>query len=237
METQSVEDINAVLGRFQAWTGSRKAVEQKAGVREFSYEEALESGRYKWKGAGKASAGKVKKAEVEPDSAPTKNSVAKRTAAKKAGAKESAVKSVAVTKSGAKPAFREVLVETVRISDIVAPPKQVDVTRQSAISVRFAPEERALIKNRAAEAGVSASAYVRQCALEVEQLRAQVQQAMVTMVAMERGVAAPIQGSVAKTGFFARVARRFFPRSTASLALRGARRTGTRAFGAKIIAS
>lgn len=234
METQSVEDINAVLGRFQAWTGSRKAVEQKAGVREFSYEEALESGRYKWKGAGNASAGKVKKAEVEPDSAPTKNSVAKRTAAKKAGAKESAVKSVAVTKSGAKPAFREVLVETVRISDIVAPPKQVDVTRQSAISVRFAPEERALIKNRAAEAGVSASAYVRQCALEVEQLRAQVQQAM---VAMERGVATPIQGSVAKTGFFARVARRFFPRSTASLALRGARRTGTRAFGAKIIAS
>lgn len=234
METQSVEDINAVLGRFQAWTGSRKAVEQKAGVREFSYEEALESGRYKWKGAGNASAGKVKKAEVEPDSAPTKNSVAKRTAAKKAGAKESAVKSVAVTKSGAKPAFREVLVETIRRSEIVAPPRQVDTTRQSAISVRFAPEERALIKNRAAEAGVSASAYVRQCALEVEQLRAQVQQAM---VAMERGVATPIQGSVAKTGFFARVALRFFPRSTASLALRGARRTGTRAFGAKIIAS
>src|SRR6185437_2856587 len=49
MATQPVEDIDAVLGRFQAWTGAREATGMKAGVRELSDEEALASGRYRWK--------------------------------------------------------------------------------------------------------------------------------------------------------------------------------------------
>lgn len=217
METQSVEDINAVLGRFQAWTGSRNAVEQKAGVRELSYEEALESGRYRWKGADRARSGKAADAQRESETALRKDGDLKHRAAKKAGAKENVGKRAAVAKSAAKRAFCEVLVETVRRSEIVAPVKQTEVARQAAISVRFAPEERALIKARAAEAGISASAYVRQCALEVEQLRAQVRDAI---AAMELGVGAPIQGSIAAPGFFARIARRFFPRNAPSLALR-----------------
>lgn len=217
METQSVEDINVVLGRFQAWTGSRNAVEPKPGVRELSYEEALESGRYRWESSDKARAAKVKTPEVPTETVSPKRCVAKRGSERKAGAKENLAKRAAVSKSAAKRAFREVLVETVRRSEIVAPVKQTEVARQAAISVRFAPEERALIKVRAAEAGVSASAYVRQCALEVEQLRAQVREAI---AAMERGVGAPIQGSIAAPGFFARIARRFSPRNAPSLALR-----------------
>ena len=220
METQPVEDINAVLGRFQAWSGSRNAVEPKAGVRELSYEEALESGRYKWKGADRARAGKVEDAEREPETASTKNCVAKRRVKKvasKVAAKEEVAAKVELKPAPKKLAFRAVLAEAVRRSEIVAPVKQMAVVKQAAISVRFAPEERALIRTRAAEAGVSASAYVRQCALEVEQLRAQVRE---TIAAMERGGAVPVQGSVAKPGFFAWIARRLFPRSTPSLALR-----------------
>jgi hypothetical protein len=41
------------------------------------------------------------------------------------------------------------------------------------MSLRLAASEQALIKLRAAEAGLSASAYLRQCALEVDHLRAQ----------------------------------------------------------------
>ncbi len=55
------EDIDAVLGRFQAWSATRKATDKTTqktapkqsddlpdGVRELSYEEALESSRYRW---------------------------------------------------------------------------------------------------------------------------------------------------------------------------------------------
>jgi predicted component of type VI protein secretion system len=39
------------------------------------------------------------------------------------------------------------------------------------MSLRVAASKQALIKVRAAEAGLPASAYLRQCALQVEQLR------------------------------------------------------------------
>ncbi len=35
MQTQPVDDIEAVLGRFQAWAGVRNAVETKAGIGSF----------------------------------------------------------------------------------------------------------------------------------------------------------------------------------------------------------
>lgn len=216
MGTQSVEDINGVLSRFQAWAGTCNAAEAKPGVRELSYEEALESGRYKWKGADKARAGKAEDSHREPEAVLRKDGDTKRRAVKESSSKE-ARKEGRVKKTAAKPGFREVLVETVRRSEIVAPVKQAEAARQTAISVRFAPGERALIKARAAEAGISASAYVRQCALEVEQLRAQVREAI---AAMERGIAVSVHSSIPAPGFFLRIARRFFPRSTPSLALR-----------------
>ena len=216
METQPVEDINAVLGRFQAWTGARNAVEAKPGVRELSDEEALESSRYKWKGVDKRTEKKLHDKAEQADVASTRNSETNRRVAKQAGVKEMAAKTAVVATASKKPAFHEVLAETVRRSEIVLPVKQVAVVKQAAISVRFTPEERELIKARAAEAGGSVSAYVRQCALEVEQLRAEVRDAI---AAMECGSAAPVQGSIASRGLFARIARRFFPRTTPSLAL------------------
>jgi hypothetical protein len=233
-----VEDIDAVLGRFEAWAGTRNAVEAKAGIRELSYEEALRSSRYRWQGADDKPDAK-KKPGVVPvaggDSGPkagrtkadsTQAGGAKRRAVKvrarshaaKAGPDARSAKSVSAANITVNPVFREVLAEAVRPAEVVvASARPMELARQVAISIRLAPAERALIKTRAAEAGISASAYVRQCALEVEQLRAQVREAI---AAMEGSPSAPMRESVSAPGFFGRLARRFFPRSAPALALR-----------------
>jgi len=86
-----------------------------------------------------------------------------------------------------------------------------EIARQTTISIRLAHAERALIRTRAAEAGISASAYMRQCVLEIEQLRIQVQQAL---AAMERRVPAsispPAPAASSAQGFFARLAQKIF---------------------------
>ena len=43
MHIRPVDDIDAVIGRFQAWAGSRNATENKPGIRDLSYDEALQS--------------------------------------------------------------------------------------------------------------------------------------------------------------------------------------------------
>jgi len=53
--------------------------------------------------------------------------------------------------------------------DLASPARSVSLT------VRLAPEECALVKARAGEAGISVSAYVRQCALDVDLLREHVE--------------------------------------------------------------
>lgn len=243
MATQPVEDIDAVLGRFQAWTGTRNAVEARPGIRETSEEEALASGRYRWKRAG-AGASTAKKTAVPPQPAvaPDASEHSKTTAAKSrnlsnrtrkahvksqvparpaVSAKPAIAKPSSPAKEVSRPAFREVLAEAVRPAEVFVAAQPMELSRQVAISIRLAPSERALIKTRAAEAGITASAYVRQCALEVEQLRAQVRAAV---AAMEHGSATAAQGSTAAPlrapGFFARIARRFFSRSAPVLALR-----------------
>lgn len=257
MQTQPVEDIDAVLGRFRAWTGARNAAEAKPGIRELSYEEALRSRRYRWKAGNDARAKKpgadlgvgpgvvrVAAPVAEPKSVPerprtaamnapdTKQRTGKkvrggdhRSEAAMAAKAAPAAKSVPGAKAGrgcrpeSKPEFREVLAEAVRPAEVMVAAQPMELARQVAISIRLAPAERALIKTRAAEAGLSASAYIRQCALEVEQLRAQVQQ---TLAAMERKGPASVVTSAAAAapGFFARVMRRFFPATARSLALR-----------------
>ena len=243
MQTQPVEDIDAVLGRFQAWAGSRNAGEAKAGIRELSYEEALRSRRYRWKGEDSSSAKKklgpkpgpepgvvpVAAPDVAPKAqtervktAPAKARDAKRRAAKqvRAGnhvaktASPAKVEPAAKTKSA--PEFREALANAVRPAEVIVSAQPVELARQVAISIRLAPSERALVKTRAAEAGISASAYIRQCTLEVEQLRAQVQQAL---AAMERGQAS-VPAPVSAPGFFARWVRKIFSGRSAPLALR-----------------
>jgi hypothetical protein len=207
MQTQPVEDIDAVLGRFQAWAGSRNATETKPGVRELSYEEALQSSRYRWKAASSNPAATDAASEPEParDKAnPAKVRSTKRKTEKTVRAENDSEKA-AKRKTLAAPEFKDALAKQVRPSDVVVVSKPVELTRQASISIRLAPAERALIKARAAEAGISASAYMRQCALEVEQLRAQVQQAI---AAIERKVPASISAPTSASGFFARLAQR-----------------------------
>lgn len=229
MQTQPADDIEAVMGRFQAWAGSKKP-----GIRELSFDEALKSSRYRWPGAERASVGG--KPEPESGARPSAQSRKKAAAAveqeaRKTGHRNRAVKgeveagpklTAKSAKSGAKPVFREALEKAVRPAEVFAEPLEAAETgRQLAISIRLAPAERALIKARAAEAGVTASAYIRQCALEVEQLRSQVRD---TIVALRRGEPStiPSVGLVSQPtpGFFLRLFRWFFPRRASTLALR-----------------
>lgn len=244
MHTQPVEDIEAVMGRFQAWTGSQSAARPKAGVRELSYEEALQSSRYRWPAGARSSAKKN-----QPSAAPATKPEAKQTAAPARRKSTAAVERAEVAREirnirnknsrtqshaakaatpapAAKPepkatprAFQEALEEAVRPTDL-ATAQPAELGRQVAISIRLAPAERALIKTRAAEAGITASAYIRQCALEVEQLRTQVRE---TILALELGAAnaAASMGSPASPplGFFARI-RRLFMRRSPAIALR-----------------
>lgn len=230
MQTQPIENIDAVLGRFQAWAGASNARETKPGIRELSYEEALRSRRYRWKAADEKPA--KKKLAADPDAspkpgrlktAPAKLPETKSKPTKQARSGNHAPKAAPAVKTESKPAFRDVLAQTVRPPEVVPAAQPLELSRQVAISIRLAPAERALIKTRAAEAGISASAYVRQCALEVEQLRAQVRQAL---IAIERKtpVASTAPASehapVQAPGFLMRLARRFFPGSAPALALR-----------------
>jgi hypothetical protein len=112
-------------------------------------------------------------------------------------------------KVAAKPEFRKILAETVQPPEVILAASQpVELTRQVALSIRLAPTERALIRTRAAEAGISASAYMRQCALEVEQLRAQVQRAL---AAIERQTPALARTPLSAPGYFSRLIQRIFP--------------------------
>lgn len=211
MQTQPMEDIDAVLGRFQAWVGARNAVEVKPGVRELTYEEALQSSRYRRRGASalpiknsKAETGTRSTAALDTtaEQEPTRTAapVKDRDAKLNAGRKRRAAKA---SKPAANPPFRDVLAE------VVVAARPAEITRHTAVSIRLAPDERALIRTRAAEAGISASAYMRQCALEVEHLRTQVEQAL---AAVERSTPASIQAPapVPARGFFARLAQMIF---------------------------
>jgi hypothetical protein len=95
--------------------------------------------------------------------------------------------------------------------------------RQVSMSLRVAASEQALIKVRAAEAGVSASAYLRRCALEVEILRAQVQQFLA--VSSRRRRAEPGDESRAaspdgREGWLSRLKRRIWGKHTTELSLK-----------------
>jgi len=61
----------------------------------------------------------------------------------------------------------------------LAPAQPVSVPRKSSsITLRLTAEEDDRLRARAAEAGLTVSAYLRSCAFEVESLRAQVKQAV-----------------------------------------------------------
>lgn len=265
MHTQPVEDIDAVLGRFQAWAGMPNAIEVKPGIRELSYDEALQSSRSRRQGPDKAAAkirsgsekaaapvatpaasAELKRGKTPPvrlgdtrrgdaggadaQSHNDRSRDAGRTAVKKRQARTHADRvaparradstSPARTAGGeGRPAFGEVLAETVRTAAIRAP-QPAEIARLAALSIRLAPAERALIQTRAAEAGVTASAYMRQCVLEVEQMRAEFRRRL-TALECEAATASPASvAPISVPGFFARLAQRVFPRRSHALALR-----------------
>ena len=240
---KSPEDIDAVLGRFQVWSATRKATSPKTkglpeGVRELSYEEALESSRNRWQTRVQPS---ETNASAEKTGTSTEEKPAPALAARVKHGTPAAFSasafdteaiqpdrlSLSATASPhptdlpkkAQPAFGTVLAEAIPCEPDPAalalvwpaPPK---TERQVSMSLRVAASEQALIKARAAEAGLSVSAYLRQCALEVEKLRAQVHHTLALIEQKSEQSPARNLGSppspIRPEGFFARLGQLFF---------------------------
>ena len=222
--TSLPEDIDDVLGRFHAWANAHKITQKTNemidGVREVSYEEALQSSRRRWQThtaspspsghSDEAATAGFEDAAIAPDTLTLSAEPPADTGISSAGLNRAS--------------FETILSETV--SPVVDSgslalvwPAANKSERQVSMSLRVAASEHALIKARAAEAGLSASAYLRQCALEVEKLRAQVHHTLALIE--ERSahnsslslppVAPPIQ--IARPGLLIRVCRRLFGQS------------------------
>lgn len=252
MHTQPMEDIDAVIGRFQTWAGSRKPAQP--GIRELTYEEALESRRNRWRGNEKRNREKesgeqpgaarpvaapaAAKAERHSKSKAEKGHSAKQRMSAKPRTPSYALKSSRLASAAPSPAkknavqsetnpasepsaFREVLARAVQPAEVAFESHPAELGRQVAISIRLAPSERALLRTRAAEAGITVSAYIRQCALEVEQLREHVRQTL-AVIDQQTPVpdATPEQRPIPPPGFLTRLMRRLLPTSTPRLALR-----------------
>jgi hypothetical protein len=250
------EDIDAVLGRFQAWSATRKTPQKAApkkshdlpeGVRELSYEEALESSRDRWQFRTQPSAIRDSTEEIPTNShgqsvpAVTQHEPAPEEFPAQTAFNAEAiqpdklslttagppVRTMAPPDKSVAPAFGAVLAEALPAESdpnpdlgplsLVwpAPPKS---ERQVSMTLRVAASEQALIKARAAEAGLSVSAYLRQCALEVEKLRAQVHHtlAILEQKSEQRWEPSPARRltsgppAAPPGGFFARVGQLLF---------------------------
>jgi hypothetical protein len=229
MDTQPpLEDINAIVSRFQAWAGAQAPTQGKHGVRELTYEEAIRSSRRR--------TAPEKAAMADEPAAPAKarhQPVHERSTAKPAKSKKRAssrhVKS-RTCKNKAVPAGKTPSV--IKSQDLVVQPpavfRQVLAAqvapvpalavecRTTALSLRVSAGEHSLLKARATEANLSVSAYLRSCLFEVEDLRAQLRQLRLAQqpVAMH---------TLALPGVFtscARFVQRLFRGKTTTLAVR-----------------
>jgi hypothetical protein len=235
----ATEDIETVLSRFQSWTGSRTPKAITDSVRELSYEEALASSRYRWKGRDDAQPagnpedtlrtepGVVPVASPEspmPEEVPIQKTdktdepefgvIAPE--ARGTGTPRTAQRARQIPRG--RQQFSDALAQSATFGGAGLTRSWRNGERQVAMSLRVAASEQALIKLRAAEAGVSASAYLRQCALDVEILRAQVQQFMAASVRSRPGAlreASLSEASNQGDGWLSRLMRRLGrPRST-----------------------
>jgi hypothetical protein len=215
-----VEDIHAIVGRFQAWSGTQTAGRPKDDVRELTYEEAIKASRHR--SASKKAAAQpvplpvtpVVSLEEKPQPKPKKRTVRPRKEqVKSTRSDHRGVKFPAVSDEQT---FRQVLVRNIPTFPTVVS-QSVEIARPAALSIRVSAGEQALIKARAAEANLSVSAYLRQCALEVEQLRTQLQQ---VLVARQQSFVTPQLPAAPSPGPFVRLTRWFFSRRTTSLAVR-----------------
>jgi hypothetical protein len=228
MDTQPpLEDINAIVSRFQAWAGAQTAANGKHGVRELTYEEAIRSTR-------RRTTASEKPAVAAPPPAPNR---VKRAAGRKASAAEPVKikkraplharrstckkKTLSPTKPKAPPAqpsavFRHVLAAQVLPVAVVPALSLVAESRSTALSLRMSPGEHSLVKAHAAEANLSVSAYLRTCLFEVENLRIRLRQ-LQTVTAYT-----PVRTSIFTTAFAscAQFLRRLVGGKTTTLVVR-----------------
>jgi hypothetical protein len=235
------EDIEKVLGRFQAWnsdreckTGARESKLPRDGVREISYEEALESSRYRWKNRGDVSATGPREPEspqpagdvsaaANPET-PKTQPVAAMVDPSPPALPQAVPATAHPQRAPHKPqAFRTALAHSVGAGVLAGPRIASGEERQVSMTTRVGCSEQALIKIRAAEAGISVSAYLRQCALDVEVLRAQVEQFMAA-AARSRLAELPEPSRMARPGvnegWFSRWQRRIWGAKTTQMSLK-----------------
>jgi hypothetical protein len=225
MDTQPpLEDINAIVSRFQAWAGAQAPAHGKHGVRELTYEEAIRSSRRR--------TSPEKTTVADDPSAPVLVTQAKHQTAGDPAEERSATKPA---KSGKRASSRHAKSKTCRNKPLpTAKPQPAAIFRQvlaaqlapmpalavecrtTSLSLRVSAGEHSLLKARATEANLSVSAYLRSCLFEVEDLRAQLRQLRLAQQPM------PMHRS-ALPGVFASCARfvqRLFRGKTTTLTVR-----------------
>jgi len=216
-----IEDISAIVNRFQAWAGAQPQPRTRDGVRELTYDEAIGSRQLR-----KSPQEPLPQAEQPVSATPPKakrraqSSNGKETVAAPRRPKHdrSAISSTGGQVVAAVPmVFRDVLAEKVSILPAVSSQNLITVEpRRTALSLRVSLSEHALLKRRAAEANLPVSTYLRNCALEVENLRMQLARALEE----QRATHTP---SYVQTSAFAsciQIVRRLFFRKTTTLTVR-----------------
>ena len=149
-----------------------------------------------------------------------------RTGAANASKREAAAKSSRVSRT-TQPAFRDVLEGTAALTAAHdSPAAALDRAKSQALTLRVSDTEQARIQACAAQANLSVSAYLRQCALGVDELREQVRMALCTLNLPQHETAVQ-PGLSAIPGILGRFASRWLgrwrkpPESYSITALRG----------------
>jgi hypothetical protein len=242
----NVEDLEGVLGRFQAWEKTRRdqpnskngsttgigrgAASRKAnlggGVRELTYEQALRASSYRRPAYPKA-------AEISPQALkpqaiaspqaelPEVDSATSLHPATAGNAKSAVsvrpplpevtrlqASTPAVKPQRTQPAFREVLKGTAGLAATAGTAPEI---KSFPLSLRVSDAEQTRIRACAARANLSVSAYLRQCALGVDDLRDQVELALTKLRQQEANAAAP-PGLSAIPGILGRFGMHWFRR-------------------------
>ncbi|HYK37745.1 plasmid mobilization protein [Alloacidobacterium sp.] len=182
MSTQPpIEDINAIVNRFQSWAGAQSSSGAKDGVRELIYDEAIRriqrrqrSGKPlpKAEELAPVAAQSVKHRKTAKSAKPKKRTgTTRQTKREQRGGPREAVAATVPEP----PAFGQVLTEKVSILPAVAPKELAIAERKTtALSLRLSLAEHGVLKKRAAEANLSVSSYLRNCVFEGEELRARI---------------------------------------------------------------
>lgn len=216
-----VEDINAIVSRFQAWAGSQTPRNRKDGVRELTYEEAI--GVRRSRATSETPAAKPENHEppmqsqapvpaVKPEKLRKQATrhVKQRSNAHRATNRGVSHQSFAI----AEPEFRRVLAQSASLLPATTSSGTEIVHRPVSLSIRVSENEQALIKARALEANLSVSAYLRQCAFQVEQLRARTEWELAPAPSIP---ALPQSTSTFAPGFLTRIVHRLLGRSTLAI--------------------